>query len=173
MERNTLTSASLFGTQRVGANVFSSPVSGFLSQLCCHVAAFTVGAEIEEHDSCSNLPSTSVINTITKAAWGAGKWFNLASSFQFITKGSQSRSSKQETGTEERPRQELCLLLAPHGFLCLLSYPPLSRTTCAGVAPCAVGWALHISHQSRKYRTVLPRGQSDGDVSSVEAPLPR
>lgn len=143
MERNTLKSASLFGTQRVGATVFSSPVSGFLSQLCCHEEAFMVSAEIKEHDSCSNLPSSSVINTITKNNLGR-KWFNSASSFQFIRKGSQDRSSKQEPGNRNRREAAAgTLLTACSPWLPLSTFLPASTqdhlcrggTMCSGLGP--------------------------------------
>lgn len=142
MEKNTLTSANLFGTQRVGATVFSSPASGFLPP-CCHEEAFTVSAEIKEHDSCSNLPSYSVINTITKSSLGR-KWFNSASSFQFIMKGSQDRSSKQEPG--DRNRREVAagtLLTACSPWLPPSTFVPTSiqdhlcrgGTMCSGLGP--------------------------------------
>jgi hypothetical protein len=54
-----------------------------------------------------------------------------------------------------------------HGWLSLLSYTPQNQLPRGDTTHSGLG-CYHINHQSRKFPTVLPTGQSDVGIFSIE-----
>lgn len=100
-----------------------------------------------------------------------GKWSVYSSSFfqvTIITEGSQNRNPRQEPGLRNWCRGLGRVLLTGLVFMtCSVCFLTLLRT----MGGTTMGWAHHINHQSRKYVTSLPVGQSAGGIFSIEISL--